>query len=184
MELYESKQLLRKEIAALKRIYTKENLQKRSEDILRFLEKTPLFQKAQCIALYNALPGEVQTASFIHKWYKQKQILLPIVIGNDLKLLPYKGDESLKAGAFGIMEPIDDGTVIPDDDIDMIVVPGIAFDKDRNRLGRGKGYYDRLLSALKASSVGLCFDFQLKNRIPVEPFDRKVDLVITEKEII
>ncbi|MFA6876764.1 MAG: 5-formyltetrahydrofolate cyclo-ligase, partial [Parabacteroides sp.] len=56
--------------------------------------------------------------------------------------------------------------------------------RDRDRLGRGKGYYDRLLSALKASSVGLCFDFQLKDQIPVEPFDRKVDLVITEKEVI
>ena len=82
------------------------------------------------------------------------------------------------------MEPTDDGTVIPDDDIDMIVVPGIAFDRNRNRLGRGKGYYDRLLSDLKASAVGLCFDFQLKDQIPVEPFDKKVDLVITEKEII
>lgn len=184
MELCESKQVLRKEIAALKHIYTKENLQKRSEDIMCFLEKTSLFQEAQCIALYNAIPGEVQTASFIHKWYKQKRILLPVVIGRNLKLLPYKGEASLKAGAFGIMEPTDDGTVIPDDDIDMIVVPGIAFDRNRNRLGRGKGYYDRLLSDLKASAVGLCFDFQLKDQIPVEPFDKKVDLVITEKEVI
>ena len=82
------------------------------------------------------------------------------------------------------MEPVDDGTIISNDDIDLIVVPGVAFDRERNRLGRGKGYYDRLLSQLKASAIGICFDFQLKGQIPTEPFDRKMDLVITEKEII
>jgi 5-formyltetrahydrofolate cyclo-ligase len=184
MELRESKQLLRKEIAALKHSHTDEELEKLSDEIMCFLEKSSLFQKAHCVALYNAIPGEVQTASFIHKWFKQKQILLPLVVGNDLKLLPYKGEESLKAGSFGIMEPVDDGTVIPNDDIDLIIVPGVAFDRSKNRLGRGKGYYDRLLSLLKASKIGICFDFQLKEQIPTEPFDRKMDLVITNKEII
>jgi len=184
MELRESKQLLRKEIASLKHNHSSEELQKLSREIMYSLEKSNLFQEAHCVALYNAIPGEVQTASFIHKWYKQKQILLPLVVGCDLKLLPYKGEDSLKAGAFGIMEPVDDGTIISNDDIDLIVVPGVAFDRERNRLGRGKGYYDRLLSQLKASAIGICFDFQLKGQIPTEAFDRKMDLVITEKEII
>lgn len=61
---------------------------------------------------------------------------------------------------------------------------GVAFDRQHNRLGRGKGFYDRLLSTLDVPKIGICYDFQLKDQIPAEPFDRKMDLIITEKEIL
>lgn len=73
---------------------------------------------------------------------------------------------------------------VPENEIDLIIVPGVAFDRQRNRLGRGKGFYDRLLSTLNVPKIGISYDFQLKDQIPVEPFDRKMDLIITEKEII
>ena len=69
------------------------------------LEQTELFQAASCIALYHAIAGEVQTAGFIEKWYQKKKLLLPLIVGDDLRLLLYEGPESLKPGPFGILEP-------------------------------------------------------------------------------
>ncbi|MBQ4162847.1 MAG: 5-formyltetrahydrofolate cyclo-ligase [Parabacteroides sp.] len=148
------------------------------------LEETELFRQASCIALYHALPGEVQTADFIEKWHKQKRLLLPIVKGNDLQLLLYTGKESVKTGAFGIWEPTEECEVVPEEEIDLVIVPGVAFDRQHNRLGRGKGFYDRLLSTLSAPKIGICYDFQLKELIPIEPFDKKMDLILTEKETL
>ncbi|WP_370449270.1 5-formyltetrahydrofolate cyclo-ligase [Parabacteroides sp. AF14-59] len=171
-------------MASLKSSYEKTTLLDFSETILKQLEETELFRQASCVALYNAIPGEVQTATFLEKWYDKKQLLLPLVVGNDLRLLPYEGIDTLKPGIFGILEPADQETTIPETDIDLIIVPGVAFDRQLNRMGRGKGYYDRLLSTLQAPKIGICFDFQLQEMIPVEPFDKKMDMIITEKEVI
>lgn len=155
-----------------------------SEKILNRLEETELFRRASCIALYHAIPGEVQTAGFIEKWFDKKQLLLPLVVGDDLRLLPYKGSNSLTPGSFGILEPTDTETAVAESDVDLIIVPGVAFDRQLNRMGRGKGYYDRLLSTLQAHKIGICFNFQLQESVPVEPFDKKMDIVITENEVI
>ena len=162
-------------MASLKRSYTKTTLLDLSAKIMDRLEETDLFQQASCIALYHAIPGEVQTAGLIEKWYRKKRLLLPLIKGNDLQLLLYAGKKSLKTGVFGILEPSEDCEAVPESEIDLIIVPG---------LGRGKGFYDRLLSTLDVPKIGICYDFQLKNQIPAEPFDRKMDLIITEKEIL
>lgn len=184
MKLQEAKQALRKDMASLKRSYEKTTLLDLSVKIMSRLEETKLFQQASCIALYHALPGEVQTADFIEKWHKQKRLLLPLVKGNDLQLLLYAGKESVKTGAFGIWEPTEECEVVPEEEIDLVIVPGVAFDRQHNRLGRGKGFYDRLLSTLSAPKIGICYDFQLKELIPIEPFDKKMDLILTEKETL
>ena len=106
-----------------------------SDKIMDRLEQTELFQAASCIALYHAIPGEVQTAGFIEKWYQKKKLLLPLIVGDDLRLLLYEGPESLKPGPFGILEPKVDGIEVPKNEIDLIIVPGVAFDKDMHRTG-------------------------------------------------
>ena len=171
-------------MASLKRSYTKTTLQDLSAKIMERLEETDLFRQASCIALYHAISGEVQTAGLIEKWYREKKLLLPLIKGNDLQLLLYSGKESLKAGAFGILEPTEDCMAVPENEIDLIIVPGVAFDRQLNRMGRGKGYYDRLLSTLQAPKIGICFDFQLQDTVPTESFDKKMDMIITEKEIV
>ena len=108
---------------------------------MNHLEQTELFQAASCIALYHAIAGEVQTAGFIEKWYQKKKLLLPLIVGDDLRLLLYEGPESLKPGPFGILEPKADGIEVPKNEIDLIIVPGVAFDKDKNRMGRGRGFH-------------------------------------------
>lgn len=190
-------------MALRKKSYSKTQLSERSETILERLEQTDLFRAASRVALYHALPGEVQTAAFIEKWQDKKTLYLPVVEGNDLRLLPYRGNDRLKAGSFGILEPTEEASPTaettagtrPEEEnsqnkdkirrpeaLDLIIVPGIAFDRKNNRLGRGKGYYDRLLAEWKTPKIGICFDFQLFDEIPAEPFDRKMNLVISENE--
>lgn len=173
-------------MALQKKSYSKTLLSERSRHILGRLEQTELFRSASRIAFYHALPGEVQTAEFIEKWQGKKDFYLPVVEGDDLRLVPYRGDTHLKAGPFGILEPIAEENAATDTinhpAIDLIIVPGVAFDRKNNRLGRGKGYYDRLLSELQVPKIGLCFDFQLFDEIPSEPFDRKMNQVISEHE--
>ena len=169
METYTAKQALRKDMASRKKEYSRITLCELSDKIMDRLEQTELFQAASCIALYHAIPGEVQTAGFIEKWYQKKKLLLPLIVGDDLRLLLYEGPESLKPGPFGILEPKADGIEVPK--------------KDKNRMGRGRGFYDRLLSTLNAPKVGICFGFQMIPQVPVEPLDKKMDYVITEDPI-
>ena len=89
----------------------------------------------------------------------------------------------MKQGAFGIWEPADDTAVDPSL-LEWIVVPGVAFDRRMNRLGRGKGYYDRLLRQTPARKIGICYGLQLVDEIPAEPHDIQMDLIITENDII
>lgn len=180
-----AKHALRKRIAHSKKAYTAGQLAGWSDEIRNNLERLPAFRSASCIALYHALPGEVQTATWLARWMGQKEIALPRVQGDDLLLLPYAGPDSVERGAFGIWEPaVLPGSRSIENRIDLIVVPGVAFDRKLNRLGRGGGFYDRLLSTLRASRIGVCFGFQLFDDIPAEDFDRKMDAVVTERETL
>ena len=148
---------------------------------MSILERSELFRSASSIAFYNALEGEVETLRFMDKWFGKKRFFLPSVVGQDLRFLLYEGPDSLVEGPFGIWEPRKDCPEILVRELDLIIVPGVAFDKEKNRLGRGKGFYDRLLSSLSVPKIGICFGFQLFPRIPVEPLDKKMDYIITEE---
>jgi len=124
----------------------------------------------------------VQTHQFVERWYQQKTLLLPCVDGDDLRLRQYTGPQCLKAGEqFGIGEPT--GPEYTDlDHVQLIVVPGVAFDRMGNRMGRGRGFYDRLLkSTPNAYKVGVAFDFQILDSIPTESFDVPMNKVVSEK---
>ncbi|MDR1980291.1 MAG: 5-formyltetrahydrofolate cyclo-ligase [Tannerellaceae bacterium] len=181
MELRHSKRLLREEMALLRKGQAADTLHDLSQRILDRLESLDLFRRASCVALYHAIGGEVQTGMFIDKWQGEKRILLPVVDGEELHFVPYGGKENLNPGAYNIPEPLQPRT---EETPELIIVPGVAFDRSLNRMGRGKGYYDRFLQHLTVPRIGLCFAFQLVERLPVEPFDVRMDMVITEHEII
>lgn len=123
------------------------------------------------------MKDEVFTHSFIEKWSKFKHILLPVVKGDDLELCSYSTPDDLSTGAYGILEPI--GPPFREyDKIDLVIVPGVAFDSSGCRLGRGKGYYDRLLPKISAPKIGICFPFQLVDEIPTEELDIRMNEVI------
>ncbi len=171
------KKALRAEIKVLKKQHTKEQLLEQSEKILAKLEQHPDFVKAERVMLYSALPDEVQTQVFLEKWHLKKQIILPTVVGDDIIPVAYEKDTDFAVGDFNILEPQNEPYK---GDFDLIIVPGVAFDRNGNRLGRGRGYYDRFLCQhLDVKRIGICFDFQLVDEIPTEPFDIRMDEVIT-----
>ena len=171
------KKELRALIKTLKKQHTKEQLMEQSEAILAKLELHPDFVKAENVMLYSALPDEVQTQAFLEKWHLKKRIILPTVVGDDIIPVEYGKDTAFAVGDFNIMEPQNEPYT---GDFDLIVVPGVAFDRHGNRLGRGRGYYDRFLCQhLDVKRIGICFDFQLVDKVPAEAFDIRMDEVIS-----
>ena len=174
---------LRKKIRELKRAVSPEEKLRRSDAIMHKVEELPEFREARVVLLYWSMADEVQTHAFVERWYKEKVLLLPCVDGDDLLLRQYTGPECMVAGEqFGIGEPdasLPEFTAL--DKVEMIIVPGVAFDHKGNRMGRGRGFYDRLLkSTPNAMKVGVAYDFQILDSIPVEPHDVKMNRIITE----
>lgn len=153
-----------------------------SRDAFRRLEQLAAFMMSDRILMYHSLPDELSTLEFIDKWHMMKQFFLPRVNGINLDILPYDRSH-LRLGAFQIEEP--DGDDLTDiREIEMIVVPAMAYDRKGNRVGRGKGYYDRLLADTKALKVGVAYDCQLVDEIEADDFDVPVDIVVTPKRVI
>lgn len=174
---------IRKEIADLKKVYSINQLQSLSDEVLSTLEITGTFQNAKTILIYNSLSDEVQTLDFIGRWKGQKNFYLPVVVKDDIVFRAYTSSTEFQQSSFNILEPV--GTDFTDfKKVDLIIVPGVAFDRKMNRLGRGKGYYDRFLSKISAPKIGICFDFQLLDKIPAESTDIKMDYIVSENELI
>ena len=143
------------------------------------VELLPEFKFSKNILMYHSLDDEFPTKNTIKRWAEYKQIFLPRVKGLDLELLAYNS-QCLKTGAFGIEEPT--GSLVENlHEIGLSIIPGVAFDRSGNRLGRGKGYYDRALTRLQSYRIGVCFQFQLLPHIPVEATDLPMDEVWTEQ---
>lgn len=144
------------------------------------IEKSLWFKCATEVLTYNALPDELQTEIQLHEWFNNKRLHLPRVNGDTLDVLP-AGDTTI--GSFNIKEPIGN-TLTPTQTIDLAIIPGIAFDRNGARLGRGKGYYDKLLQNMAALKIGICYDFQLLEKLPLEPHDICMDAIITPSHSI
>lgn len=175
-----TKRELRQQIRAQKRRWTSQ-LPELSEQICSKVLALASWQEAGTLLLYYPLPDEVDVRPLINEAFESgKSVLLPVVKGEELELHLYEGEGSLKEGAFGIMEPT--GSLFaPEnyDGIQLALIPGMAFDGVGHRLGRGKGYYDRLLPKLKDTKlIGLCFPFQLLDEVPAESHDISVGEVI------
>jgi 5-formyltetrahydrofolate cyclo-ligase len=181
----ETKQDFRIKIRELKKKFSLEEKLKFSESIFKKISSSEIFQKSQTILLYWSLEDEVHTHKFINEWENRKTLLLPAIVNNDLEIRSFKNENTLiKSDNMGIMEP--EGDEYRDlESIDLAIIPGMAFDKQNNRMGRGKGYYDRLLPKLtNVYKIGICFSFQLLIEIPVTENDVKMDCIITEQTAI
>lgn len=172
-----NKEDIRIRIKAQKTLLSDQEKLQAARDAFALLEKHAAFVMASNILMYHSLPDELSTLEFIDKWSSRKRFFLPRVNGVNLDILPYDRSR-LSLGAFHIEEPQGDD-VADISQIEMVVVPAVAYDRNGNRVGRGKGYYDRLLATTKATKVGLAYDFQLVDEIDAEPHDVKVDIIIT-----
>lgn len=172
IELRQNVQMLKEKVSASDRLIF-------SQIIFDKIDNLEAFQKAENILIYWSMESEVQTHDFIRKWEARKSIFLPLIRNDNLVIKKYTGRmNKRKTATLTLFEPTDNAFVDPDD-IDLVIAPGLAFDLNNNRLGHGKGYYDRLLANMQVYKIGVCFHFQLFNEIPCNLHDVKMNLVTT-----
>ena len=185
MEIKEQKKEIRRKIRNIKGEQTQAEKESASSIIADKLLNLEGIRNSRTILLYHSLPDEVLTNSVIEFLYSPeggaKRIILPIVDGEYLTLKEYNPSE-LETGYRNIMEPQGEKLIDPAE-VEFAVIPGMAFDRHCNRMGRGKGFYDKLLPFLKCPKAGLGYDFQIVDSIPTDIHDMPLDMVITQSAI-
>ncbi len=189
-----SKSELRKEAQRRRSQLSEQERTKKSALIVKRVELDPDWQRAKVVCVYVWFKSEVQTDALIESaWLAGKTVCVPLCGATDkdkITLYKIRSFDDLAPGAFGIQEPkVGQAGVhlecIALADVDAFIVPGIAFDKQGNRLGWGGGFYDWALSrAVNAKKIALAFSCQIFETIPVEPQDIKMDKIICEANMI
>jgi len=166
-----------------------EQRDERSRQACQKLASVEPFQSASTVMIFLSLPHEVDTSeAILHAWQLGKTVAVPKVSWEQRHMIPVQ-IHSLETGfstaASGLRNPVA-GAPVPFEEIDLVVTPGLAFDREGNRLGRGGSYYDRFFAnaELKAVRCGLAFAEQFVDAVPVTEHDEPVDLLVTDKEIV
>jgi 5-formyltetrahydrofolate cyclo-ligase len=181
------KKILRERILTLLRNQKEEERLIKSRVIKDRLFQTQAFQRAETVLFYASFDGEVETFEMMKEAQELGKIIgLPSISRKNKKILPIATaslETGLEVGLYGIKQPkFNQAETLKGDSLDMVVVPGVAFDRKNNRLGRGGGYYDRFLGSLPAHipTIGLAFDFQIVDALPSqEDYDIPVFQVLT-----
>ena len=177
-KLQQEKKRLRELLAQKRRLLSKDEVAELSSKIVVAVEQMPCFQEAKTVLIYYPTHNEVDLLPLIKRYKKEKTFLFPVVHRKSMTACPYEGNDKMHRGKFNIPEP----TTPPyTGHIDMVLVPGVAFDKSGNRLGRGGGYYDRFIACLGRNTtlVGVGYDFQLVDKVPASRRDKKMQYIIT-----
>jgi len=170
-ELREKYKLIRKNI---------KNKKEKSNIIFNKIINCEEYKKSKIIAIYKNLKDEVETNDLVEYSIKDKIVCLPKVVGDNLIFIK-TNNKDFEIGSFGIEEPI--GEEIDTKEIDLFIIPGICFDKELNRIGFGKGYYDKV-NYNNSKRIGICFEEQICDEIiDVDKYDIKMNKVITNKNI-
>ena len=177
-----TKQAIRSKILLRLKTQKEEDRDRKSRLIKQKLFRTLVFKKAKVVMFFISFGGEVNTREMIKKAIALGKIVAVPVCRKTRAIRPSILQEKarLVRGLYEIYEPAIK-KFVKLEDLDLVIVPGIAFDKKGNRLGRGKGYYDTFLHKLKpyhTASLGLAFDFQILPSIPTTCEDKEVDRVI------
>ena len=168
---------IRAEIKRLKQLQTADDFDKKSQAVCLLLSRHKKVLEARTIMSFWPMNGEIDVRSFNNTFCQTKTLVLPVLENNLIKIKHYNGNNLLRTGQYGILEP-DNDLWVESSDVDLVIVPGTAFDKQNNRLGLGKAFYDKFLVNLHAYKLGICFDFQLLESIPAEKHDIPVDEVL------
>ncbi len=179
-----TKKELRRQIKELKGMTPVAVRHVEADMVFNTIKAMPVWKQVQHILCYWSLPDELPTHEAVNQWLADgKSIYLPRVKGDDLEIVPYHGSQSLDDNnQFHIGEPV--GEAVDASCLELIIVPAVALDAKRNRLGRGKGFYDRLLSGTTCPTIGVVCDFQMVEVVPVEAHDRPLDCVVTSDCVI
>jgi 5-formyltetrahydrofolate cyclo-ligase len=176
---------LRRHLLAQRAVLTLAEIEHKSAIIAEYVCTLPAFHLSHTVMMYMALPQEVQTMQIIAQARQlQKRVAVPVVRGDDLRAVELSDDPAqLRRGRFGILEPYGTESVIQPQEIGYIAVPGVAFDTRGGRLGFGKGYYDRFLGRLPATTYrcGLAFGIQVVSCVPQGSHDLRMHGIVTEQ---
>jgi len=176
---------IRKELKDIRNSLSKKEIINKSKAIEKIIINLNEFKESSNILFYISYNNEVFTHDMIKKCLGKKEVIVPISNTKNETLILSKLEswKDLKNGSYGILEP-DKLIKFNQKKLDLIIVPGVGFDERGNRLGHGKGYYDKLLEKSNAKTIGLAFECQIVDRIPTDKNDIPADIIITEKRII
>jgi 5-formyltetrahydrofolate cyclo-ligase len=152
-----------------------------SARIVQRIQTLETFRTARSVGAYMPLPGEVDISPLFE--HPEKTFYIPAFDNASNNYRMARWALELKKGRFGIPEPTEP-IFAAEDELDLILVPGVAFDRVGRRVGRGGGFYDRLLPQYRASRAGICFDFQCLGAVPAEKHDLRMNWVVTETQIL
>lgn len=181
------KKELRKHILLKRNSLNSDELQAFSSDIFDKITNLEEFKNKKVILCYVSFNNEVDTINLIEYSLKiGKVVAVPKVEGNAMEFYRIKDFSDLKPGYFGVLEPEKNDKNVVDPDDSFMIIPGVAFDRKMNRIGYGKGFYDRFLTNYIGKRIircGICFELQLCDKIENDEFDQSLDMIITEKNI-
>jgi len=184
----ERKQLLRAAVIAQRKSLTANDCRVWSALIQGNVLRFPPYIRSASVALYSPIQNEVDTTTILdHALGASKIVYYPRIRESCVELLQVDSAEAFAIGHLGILEPIGEGRLSAMEPLGLtMMVPGVVFDSRGNRLGRGTGWYDRLLQEIerKAISVGLAYEFQIVEEVPADSWDQRMDYVITERRVI
>jgi 5-formyltetrahydrofolate cyclo-ligase len=185
------KETLREKIKSRLKEVNREEYKAQGTASAALLHSSPVWSRHTTIFLFLSMNNEIDTQSLLETALKDgKKVFAPKVYEKGLVFYNVtSAGGPWEKGAFGIREPVATAPAVDEDFPAMIVVPGLAFDKSGNRLGKGGGYYDRFFGELdtegrRYAALGLCMDFQIVERVPAGKTDKKMDWVLTQNEIM
>ena len=181
-----SKSEIRKEIGEKRAALNIQWVENASAKIVQQFQSLDVFQSSETVAVYKAIGGEVNLEPMFEIcWALNKRTVIPVFNITDrvYEMAEISSATAFVTGNYGIQEPVNP-KILDIRAIDLIAVPGVGFDRSGNRLGRGGGYYDRMLEPFSGSAVGICFDFQVLDKIPIDIHDRPVSFIVTETKSI
>ena len=182
------KEILRSALLNKRKAMSPDAVKQKSKKIQQELFALPIFSQTQMICFYVSFDNEVYTHDMIKEGFKLgKQIVVPRCLENDNMLSMHKISswDDLSSGAHGILEPVaSQHTKVAPETLEVIIVPGVGFDRKGHRIGHGFAYYDNFLPHSDAITIGLCFEQQIIEYLPVESHDIQMNIIITEDRCI
>lgn len=177
-----TKNELRRTMKALNRAMDAGARAAASARIIARMEALDAFARARTVGLFCAMGDEPDLTGALQRWRATKRLAVPRVEGATMRFFDYD-PQTLFPGAFGILEPGPSARLCRPEEIDLLIVPGVAFTADGRRCGRGRGYYDQYLAlaGFRAVKIGVCFAHQLIDALPCEPHDIRMDGVVTDR---
>ncbi|MEA4826430.1 MAG: 5-formyltetrahydrofolate cyclo-ligase [Clostridium sp.] len=182
--MVKEKTLIRNIVMEKRKALSKELKEVFDNNILDKILSSKEYKEAKTILVYVSFEGEVDTHKFIkYAIDDNKKVCVPKVMSKQegMKAVNIGSFNDLKVGKYGILEPLDFSREVQEKEIDLVIMPGVAFDKNGGRVGYGGAFYDRFLKKLidKIPKIALAYDFQVFDKVPVEEHDEKIDRIIT-----